>query len=188
VLVGGVVMGAAVLGLRVGPWAVTAALGARTDLHERATLLARARAEWAALPALRDSAAVLTRAFVGLAPRVVDGPTPVEAGADLAARLHYLAARAPARLDQVDPVPDSVTAGRLARARVQVTLETDIRGLARFLADLEGGDPLLIVERLEVVATDPAAADRRPEVLRVALVVTGWFLTAPRADTRTGNG
>jgi hypothetical protein len=167
---------AAMLGLRVEPWAVSSAVTAHRGLQERAALLARARAELDALPRLRDSAAVLTRALVALAPRLLDGANGVEASADLAAQVNHAATRAPARIDRVEPLPDTATAGRLARTRVRAALETDVRGLVSLLRTLETGDALLGIERLEVVSADPATPERRPEVLRVEVVVVGWYL------------
>jgi hypothetical protein len=188
VIAGGAVILAAVLGLRVVPWAVSNALAAQHSLEQQARLLARTRAELNALPSLRDSAAVLTRALVGLAPRLLDGANDVEAGADLAARLNHAANRAPARLDRVEPLPDTATAGRLARARVRAALETDVRGLVSLLRTLETGDALLGIERLEVVSADPATPERRPEILRVEIIVVGWYLTNREEGRGNGEG
>lgn len=188
VVAGGAVILAAVLGLRVVPRVVSSALAARSSLEEQATLLAWARAELSALPSLRDSAAVLTRALVALAPRLLDGANAVEAGADLAARLNHAATRAPARLDRVEPVSDTVTAGRLMRASARATLETDVRGLVSLLRTLETGDALVGIERLEVVSPDPATPERRPEILRVEIVVVGWYLTNREEGRGKGEG
>jgi len=179
---------AAVLGLRVVPWAVSRAVTAHRGLRERAALLARARAELDALPRLRDSAAVLTRALVALAPRLLDGANDVEASADLAARLNHAAAHAPARLDRLDPLPDSATAGRLARTRARAALETDVRGLVALLRALDASDGLLGIEQLDVRSADPAAPERRPEILRVELVVVGWFLRNGEEGRGRGEG
>jgi hypothetical protein len=188
VIAGGAVILAAVLGLRVVPWAVSKAVAGRRSLEEQATLLARARAELGALPSLRDSAAVLTRALVVLAPRLLDGANDMEAGADLAAQMNQAATRAPARLDRVEPLPDTATAGRLARTRVRASLETDVRGLVSLLRTLEGGDALLGIERLEVVSADPATPERRPEILRVEIVVVGWYLRGREEGRWKGEG
>jgi len=177
---GGAVILTAVLGLRVLPQLVTGAATARRDLQARAALLARARAELAALPALRDSAAVLTRALVAAAPHVLDGPTPEEAGTDLMARLQHAAGRAPARVERMDPLPDSTSAGRLGRARARAVLETDVRGLVALLREVEAGDARLDIAHLAVTTTDLATPERRPEVLRVEIEVAGWFLSGPR--------
>lgn len=187
VIVGGAIVLGAVLGLRVVPWAVSSTLTARRSLKEQATLVARARAELSALPLLRDSAAVLTRALVALAPRLLDGANDVEASADLAAQVNHAATRAPARLDRVEPVPDTATAGRLARTRVRATLETDVRGLVSLLRTLETGDALLGIERLEVVSADPATPERRPEILRVEIVIVGWYLGSGDPGRGTGD-
>jgi hypothetical protein len=186
VIAGGAILLGAVLGLRIVPWAVAGTVAACQDLEERTALLARARAELSALPLLRDSAAVLTRALVALAPRLLDGGNAAEAGADLAARVNHAAARAPARLDRVEPLPDTATAGRLARARVRAALETDVRGLVMLLRALDAGDASLGIERLDVVSADPASPERRPEILRVELVVSGWFLR--NGDEGRGKG
>lgn len=186
VIAGAAVILGAILGLRVVPWAVANTLAARRSLEDQATLLARARAELGALPQLRDSAAVLTRALVALAPRLLDGANDVEASAALAAQVNHAATRAPARLDRVEPMPDTATAGRLARARVRASLETDVRGLVSLLRTLEAGDALLGIERLKVLSADPATPERRPEILRVEVVVVGWYL-ANREEGR-GNG
>ncbi len=188
VIVGGAIVLGAVLVLRVVPWAVAGTVAAREGLEDRAGLLARARAELGGLPRLRDSAAVLTRALVALAPRLLDGANSIEAGADLAARVNHAAARAPARLDRVEPLPDTGTAGRLARARVRAALETDVRGLVTLLRALDAGDAFLALERLDVVSADPASPERRPEILRVEIVVSGWFLRASDEGRGSGEG
>jgi hypothetical protein len=188
VIAGGAILLGAALGLRVVPWAVAGTVAACQDLEERTALLARARAELGALPLLRDSAAVLTRALVALAPRLLDGGNAIEAGADLAARVNHAAARAPARFDRVEPLPDTATAGRLARATVHASLETDVRGLVRLLQALDGGDAALTVQRLDVVSADPATPERRPEILQVEIVISGWFLRDRDAGRGTGDG
>ncbi len=188
VLVGGAIVLGAVLGLRVVPWAASASLAARRGLDMQATLLARASAELDALPRLRDSAEVLTRALVALAPQLLDGANDVEASADLAARLNHAAAHAPARLDRLDPLPDSATAGRLARTRLRASLETDVRGLVALLRTLDAGDGLLGIEQLDVRSADPVAPERRPEILRVEIVVMGWFLRNKEEGRGRGEG
>lgn len=186
-VMGAVVISAAVVGLRVAPWAVRSAVTARAELRERAALLARAREEIADAPLLRDSAAVLTRALVGLAPQLLAGGTAAEAGADLSARVNLAASRAPGKLERVDGLADSVAAGRLGRARVRAALETDVRGLVAFLRAIEAGDPVLAVEDLRVVAPDPGSADRVPEVLKVEVTVTGWYLNDGEGGKGKGN-
>ena len=175
-VIGAVVVGAAVLGLRAAPWAVSRTLAARGELRQRVALLARAREELAAAPLLRDSTAVLTRALVALAPQLLSGGSAADANADLAGRVNLAVTRAPAKLERIDVLADSAGAARLARVRVHAALETDMRGLVAFLRTLEGQDAAVVVQELRVVARDPGSADRVPEVLKVEVTVAGWYL------------
>ncbi len=177
---GGVVL-AALLMLRVLPWTVRRAVGAERDLRARAALLVRARADLADAALLRDSAAALGQALVRLAPELLSGVTPAEAGADLSGRINVAASRNAAKLERVDQVPDSGAAGRLRRVRLRATLESDIRGVVGVLRALELGDGALSVTELRIVALDPNSADRGPEVLRVELTIAGWFLARPES-------
>jgi len=174
--VGGAVTVGAVVLLRVLPWTVRSALAAEATLHERAVLLGRARANLAGAADLRDSAAALGRALVGLAPKILSGGTATEAIADLSGRVNLVVSGHQAKLERADPVPDSARAGRLRRATVRAAFESDIRGLAGVLQALEFGKAALAVRELHVVALDPGSPDRSPEVLRVELMVAGWYL------------
>jgi len=175
----------AVLALRVLPWSVRSGLAAATALHDRATLLAHAREQLAQAPFLRDSVVTITKALVGLAPRLLSGTSAVEAGADLAAQLNLAAARHRAKLAQVDVLPDSARAGRLGRARVHVIFETDIGGLAGLMHAVAAGDAALTVQELRIVAPDPTSARRLPEVLKVEMTMAGWYLR--NGDQGTGD-
>jgi len=175
-LVGAATVLAAVLASRVAPWGIGRAVAAERDLHERASLLARARADLADAPLLRDSAGVLTRAVVGLAPKLLSGDTPVEALADLSSRLTLAASRNQVKLERTDQLTDSMAAGRLRRVRVRTALESDIRGVMGFLRAIELGDAVLSIEEARIVAADPSSGEQVPEILRVEVTVTGWFL------------
>jgi len=175
-LLGGVVIATAVLSLRVLPSLIRHASGAYAQLHEHAALLARTREEMASLPTLRDSAATLSQALVALAPQLLSGSTAAEAGSDLSGRMNLAAARAPARVERLDPMPDSTGNGRLGRVRVRAALETDVRGLIALLRAIDAGDEVLRLEDLHVEAPDPAAVNRGPEILKVEVTVSGWYV------------
>lgn len=166
----------AVLTLRVFPTAVRKAFAARGTLGERATLLARTRDEMASLPRLRDSAAVLSQALVALAPQLLSGSTHAEAGADLSERVNLIAARAPAKLERLDPLEGSLGGGRLGRVRLHAALETDVRGLVAVLKAIEAGDEVLHLDELHVEAPRPDPAERGPEILKVEVIVSGWYI------------
>jgi Type II secretion system (T2SS), protein M subtype b len=181
---GGIAVGGALLMLRILPWVTGRAIEAHAMLRERATLLARTRDEMSALPQLRDSAAVLSQALVALAPQVLSGSTAAEAGADLSGRMNLAASRAPAKVERLEALPDSSGEGRLGRVRVHAALETDVRGLVSLLRSIDAGDEVLRLEELRVEVPDPATGTRGPEILKVDLTVSGWYLR-PR---QTGNG
>jgi type II secretory pathway component PulM len=183
-LIGGIAIGAAVLGLRVLPSAARRLTAAHAVLRERTALLARTRDEMASFPRLRDSAAVLSQALVALAPQVLSGSTPAEAGADLSGRMNLAASRAPAKVERLDPLPDSTGDGRLGRVRVHAALETDVRGLIALIRAIDGGDEVLKLDELRVEAPEPGTVQRGPEILKVEITVSGWYIRPPLAEKR----
>src|SRR5207253_5767203 len=175
-ILGGAVVIGALLVLRVVPWGVRGVLGAETGLRERATLLARARADLADAVVLRDSAVQLGQALVGLAPKILSGSSVAEAVADLSARVNMAVSGHQGKLERVDPLPDSLRAGRLRRVALRAAFECDVRGLAGVLQALQFGKVALSLRELRVTAVDAAQADKTPEVLRVEMTVAGWYL------------
>lgn len=173
---GGIIVGAAILGLRVLPLGIRRVSASHAVLRERSALLARTRAEMSALPALRDSAAVLSRALLALAPQVLSGATSAEAGADLSGRMNLAASRAPAKLERIDLLPDSSADGRLGRVRLHAALETDIRGLVALIRAIETGEEVLMLDELHVEGREPGVAPRGPELLVVEITVGGWYI------------
>ena len=180
---GGIAVAGAVLGLRVLPWAVRSVTVAHAVLRERAELLARTHEEMASLPRLRDSAAVLSQALVALAPQILSGSTSAEARADLSGRMNLAAARAPVKVERVDPLPDSSGDGRLGRVRVHAALETDVRGLIALIRAIDGGDEVLKLDELHVEAPEPGTVPRGPEILKVEITVSGWYIR-PRSTEK----
>lgn len=176
VTMGGGIVLAAVLTLRVLPWIIRSAQAAEMGLQDRAEQLARARVDLAQSSELRDSAARLGQALVGLAPKILSGNSALEAIADLSGRVNLAATRHRATLERIDPVPDSAHASRLRRVTLRATLECDIRGLVGVLKALAFEQVALGVQGLRVTAMNPGSAETNPEVLRVEMTVAGWFL------------
>lgn len=173
---GGIAVGVAIVTLRLVPWGVRATLAAQRDLTGREELLARTRADLLDEQALSDSVARVSRAVVGLAPRLLSGGTAAEAGADLSGRVNLASTRHRVKLDRADLLADSSAAGRLGRVAVRATLESDVRGLADFLKALAADPAVLVPDDLHVTANDPGSGDGQAEVLRVEVTVTGWYL------------
>lgn len=174
-MLGGGVALAAVLGLRLLPWGIRSVLGAEAGLRERATVLARSRAELADFATLRDSAGRVGQALVGLAPKILSGNTAPEAIADLSGRLNLVISGHQAKLERVDPVPAPATGGRLHQVMLRAAFECDVRGLAGVLESLAFGKVVLPLRELRVTAVDGGSGDKVPEALRVELTVTGWY-------------
>jgi len=186
-ILGGSVVLTALLLLRLLPWTVRSAVAAEAALRERAALLARARADLADVAALRDSAVELGQALVGLAPRILSGNTVPEAASDLSGRINLAVSGHQAKLERVEPVADSGVAGRLHRATLRAAFECDVRGLAGVLQALEFGKTALSVRELRVTAIDASSLDKNPEVLRVEMTVTGWFLASAEGGKGKGD-
>jgi hypothetical protein len=175
-ILGGAVILGAVLVLRVVPALVRRVVVVDTELHERAELLARARTDLGALDRLRDSAAMLSRAVVQLAPALVTGTSPADAAAAVAAELGLAASRHKLQIVATTPVDADTAIGRLRRVRLHAQIEGDVRGLADLVHALAGSNPLLVVRDLRVSAPTPARETHGPEVLTMEVTVEGWYL------------
>ena len=188
-LLGGAAVAAALLALRVLPWVARSALASQRELTARTALLAESRAIFASEPALTDSVAVLKAQVLALAPKLLGGSTPGEASARLLGLVNLAASRHGVRVERLDQAADTVGAigaGRFRRAVVRAELETDAMGLAGLLDALQSDPALMVLRRLNVLATDPSSAESLPEVLRVEVEVEGWYLT--RGDSAAESG
>jgi hypothetical protein len=178
-----VLLGAAVV---LGSWLVTRGVPAllrahtewraRTEASVRQLAAAREALEGAAWT--RDSLDARGRRLVAWAPRLVAGGTPAEAMAELQSVISGLAAQHRVRIVRVEPTADSA-AGLFTPVRLRVEAQSDVGGLAQWLAAIEEGDHLLSVPRLVISAPEPAASSGQAEVLRAELVIAGW--AAPKA-------
>ena len=171
--IGAGIMLCAWLALRVAPWTARGV----TNLRVRSTLavltMERAREAVAEHPIVRESLAVRARRLVALAPRLLDGATPAEAGASLAALVGGAATMRQVRVVRQDARPDS-SASVFDRVVLRIEAEGDAAGIAGWIADLEEGVKLLRVRSLAITAPEPAASAGQAERLRAELVVEAW--------------
>ena len=179
-VVGAAVAAAAILLLRVGPAALQALAGAHAGLEQRAALLARMRAELADTPRLEQAGAAVRRQMDSLAPLLLTGRTPTEAGADLAARVSVLAERHRVRVTRTDPLPDSALAGGLGRVGVRASVESDSGGLLELLRGIAADPTLLVVDGLRADVGDPRVPSDRAEIVRGEISLHGWYLQPSR--------
>lgn len=166
------------------PGVVRYVLRTEAGLQELAFSLGRDRAEVAFGQSLTESDAVPNAQILSLAPSLLAGSSPEAAFDDLAARVTAAARSSRARLEQLEAVADSSTAGWLRRSAVRVSLEGDIRGMVETLESLMDG-PALRLEDMHILTTgdhEPAGAQ---EVLRSEFTVRGWYLIRTEDDGET---
>jgi hypothetical protein len=179
--VGGTIALVAVIFLRVLPGIAATVSDRRHRLEAESALLARTEAELDAAAQLEDSAAVVKAALERLAPKLLAGNSETDAAADLVGQLGRQSTLRRVRLERTHVVADTVRAGWLSRITVSAQVEGDLRGIAGFLAEVASGPPVIVAERVRVVAsTEPN--DGGPERLRLELVARGWYLTKERSQ------
>jgi hypothetical protein len=176
VLVWGGAIIAAWLALRAIPGLVHEIRESRWELRNRVALLERSRAEIAQSGRLQDSAATLKARLVAQAPRLVSGDGDAEASDVMAGLLSLAVSRGNGKVTRSVPVPDSATRGLLHGVTLLVGFDTDVAGLLGVLRNLAEGGTTLTIESLNVLVADPNAASSSTELLRVEIVVRGWFL------------
>lgn len=178
-MLGGLVMAAGLLARTMTAGAGLVIVFARErDLTAR--LVQEARRRVAELPGLEDSAGALRRAFIGLAPQLLEARTEADALTELARRLTSLAGRVAARLETVTREVDSTRSGQLGRVSIRAAFDTNARGLIGALRVLGTGPTAITPEWIQVVAADPFGGAASEEHLRVELISSAWFLEARR--------
>lgn len=175
VRLGGTIVLAAVLALRVLPAVFRMHAALRLRASQQMATLARARATVAAARAGQDSFQVAARAMVALAPRFLAGASEAEAAANLTAQLTMVANRAGLEVAALNLVPDSAR-GTFVPIVLRGEVAGDITGVAHFLGVVERSPVVLSLRSLVITAEDPFEQQPRPERLRVAFVMSGWRL------------
>lgn len=167
---------AMVLAFRLLPMSISATRHALEQVALQRATLNRARRDLGDLPRLEDSVRVLTRRLAALAPRVLGGTTAAAGQSELAGVVTHLAIINHARIERLDPVPDSAQAGDLARLTVDAVFETDIAGITGLLASLDSMPLAVGAEHLEISSSDPLGESRGPEALRLEARLNAWYL------------
>ncbi len=186
-----VITAVVVLGRGVPAW-VRWARDTHANAAELTAEAARADADLAAWPLIRDSLRARNTRYLALAPVLISGTTPAAASANLAALISAAAARTEVTLGALELSIDTTGMARrspshsasrdsmpsaFARVLVRGDAAGDVRGLVRFIAALEQGPTLLSVEQMSVSQPDPAAPPERMETLHAQFVVAGLALT-----------
>lgn len=174
-LVGGAVLTAAFLALRLFPALGQSVTRLRAAAREERALLERAELVLAARPAVAESLHHALNAIVALAPRLVEGHSQAESQAALTSLLGMEAGRHAVKVVRLDPLPDSAT-GVFSRVALRAELQGDIRGVVGLLRRIETSDPTLSATGLRIGAVDPASGNEVPELLRVEMDIAGYYL------------
>jgi hypothetical protein len=161
--------------LRLGPAVTRWARDSHDRLVVERALVARREAELSLLPRLEARADSLRTRFVALAGRLIPGGTAAEAQSELMAAVQVAARgqRDGGKLEQSEPVPDTVTIGPLHRVQVRAAWASDLDGALAFLRTLEFSPTLMHVRdvRLETAPGQDPGADR----VRAQVVLEGWY-------------
>lgn len=185
-----IVMGAViVLPALIFIWGVRpyrAAMAATRDELETASLaLSREKAAVAqrAAPVSQRSA---DSALAMAAPRLFEGRDDAIASAQLAAYLGNVARRSRVLMQDANTRPSTTSPEGIRTLRVEVRAESDIQGVATFLHNLESGQKLVRVDRLEISRV-PGLEDKNGfETLSIAATISGFaFLPMPAPQTDT---
>lgn len=168
-----------VLLLRILPegWRRYQALQQRAELTRR--LVSGQVAELSGLPDLEARSDTLRRAVLALADRLIAGGTDAEAQAELLASIEVASERTSARINQLEPVPDSVGFGRIRRVQARANVTTDLVGLLRVVKAIEWSPRLMLVRRLRLELASEATS---VETVRAELLVEGWYLRREGAE------
>ncbi len=164
---------AAFVGTRVAPALVRTLELRRARAQQSVAALRRAQEAVGQYAAARESLTARAGRLVALAPRLFGGETAAETSADLVSFVSGRAALRQVRILRQDIRGDSAAAP-LVRMRLRVDVESDITGLASWIADLEEGPKLISFERLHVTALEPGATAAQSERLHAEVVLIAW--------------
>jgi hypothetical protein len=153
------------------------------------------RAEWAraiadvqAAPSMRDSARARRVALGDALPSLVRGTTPAVAGGELASLASEAANGAGVRIGAVDVRVDSSSRAFYAHLTLATDVTGDVRGIAQFLAQLEGGDTRLRLRTISIAQPEPYASATQPEALHASLVLQALARRPPSPASRPTRG
>ncbi len=144
--------------------------------EETRNALARDRALVMNEAAVRESTIARGRRLIALAPSILSGDSPGNAGATLAGVLSGAAALSGVRLGSVQLRGDSLSRTAFTRIGARMDATGDIRGVIAMLSAIESGPTLLSVRSLSISQPDLTAGDDRVEALHVELEVEGLML------------
>jgi hypothetical protein len=113
-------------------------------------------------------------ALMMVTPRLFEGRDDAIASAQLAAYLGNVARRSRVLMQDANTRPSTASPEGIRTLRVEVRAESDIQGVTTFLHNLEAGDKLVRVDRLEISRV-PGLEDKNGfETLSIAATISGF--------------
>jgi len=179
-LVGGVLVVASLIAIArgapmLGTW-TEARRAAAAAAGDQLRLAERARRE---LPALQDSLQRRRARFAALDSLLFIASSASVASAALASALEDVATDTRVKVNAMQMRPDTTNRPGFTRVAVRVIGVADVAGLAAFLHAVDGGDRYLAVREISVSQPEPGAADSKPEMLRIDVLVEGLGFIQP---------
>lgn len=123
-------------------------------------------------------------ALMMVATRLFEGRDDAIASAQLAAYLGSVARKSRVLMEDANTRPSTTTPDGIRNLRVEVRAESDIQGVATFIHNLETGNKLVRVDRLEISRV-PGLEDKNGfETLSIAATVTGFAFAPPATEPK----
>ncbi len=186
-----IILGAAiVLPFVIYIWGVrpyrTALEATRDELETARVALSREKAAVSATSASPGSQRMADSALIIVTPRLFEGRDDAIASAQMAAYLGSIARRSRVLMQDANTRPSITSAEGIRTLRVEVRAESDIQGVATFLQNLEAGQKLVRVDRLEISRV-PGLEERNGfETLSIAATISGFAFMPTAVSTPSG--
>lgn len=146
---------------------------ARDQLATERSTLARERAAIETARRNPQLQHVADSAMRAMRPRLFEGKDDVMASAELASYLGEVAGRTRVWLQDASTRPSLAAAEGVRTLRVDIRAESDLLGALLFLRELERGDKLVRVDRLDISRTSRGDDDEM-ETLTIAATISGF--------------
>lgn len=149
----------------------------RDELETARVALSREKAAVSAKPTAPGGQQFADSALALVATRLFEGRDDAIASAQLAAYLGGIARRSRVLMEDANTRPSTTSPEGIRTLRVEIRAESDIQGITTFLHNLESGQKLARVDRLEISRV-PGLEDKNGyETLSIAATISGFAFT-----------
>lgn len=97
--------------------------------------------------------------------------------AELATVVQVALTRFGAVIESISPAPrDTTVTSAVKPVTVRLVFRSDLRGVVDLLSDMKRSSTILVPRWIQISSTDSFAESSVPEVLKVELAATGWYV------------